>query len=93
MIAGTSIGALVGGCYLAGRLNEIEDFARSLTRRGLIRFLDVRFGGSGLLAGMRLNRCLVDQLQDLLIEDLDRPLVCVATEARTGHEVWLDSGS
>ena len=93
MIAGTSIGALVGGCYLAGRLGEIEDFARSLTRRGLIRFLDVRFGGSGLLAGMRLNRRLVESLEGLLIEDLDRPLVCVATEARTGHEVWLDSGS
>src|SRR5688572_14137587 len=41
MIAGTSIGALVGGCYLAGRLGEIEDFARSLTRRGRTHFLDV----------------------------------------------------
>jgi NTE family protein len=31
MIAGTSIGALVGGCYLAGKLDELEEFARSLT--------------------------------------------------------------
>lgn len=93
MIAGTSIGALVGGCYLAGRLNELEDFARSLTRRGLIRFLDVRFGGAGLLGGMRLNRRLVTYLEGISIENLDRQLVCVATEGRTGHEVWLDSGS
>lgn len=93
MIAGTSVGALVGGCYLAGRLGELEDFARSLTRRGLIRFLDIRFGTAGLLGGMRLNRRLVEQMEGIMIEDLDRPLVCVATEARSGHEVWLDSGS
>ncbi|WP_244639336.1 patatin-like phospholipase family protein [Aureimonas endophytica] len=93
MIAGTSIGALVGGCYLAGRLAELEDFARSLTRRGLIRFLDIRFGTAGLLGGMRLNRRLVEQMDGLQIEHLGRPLVCVATEARSGHEVWLDSGS
>lgn len=93
MIAGTSIGALVGGCYLAGRLDELEAFARSLTRRGMMRFMDIRFGGAGLFGGERLNRRLVTQLADIRIEDLGRPLVCVATEARSGHEVWLDSGS
>lgn len=93
MIAGTSIGALVGGCYLAGRLPELEEFALSLTRRGLIRFLDLRFGGAGLLGGMRLNRRLVETLDGIDIESLDRRLVCVAVESRSGHEVWLDSGS
>jgi NTE family protein len=93
MIAGTSIGALVGGCYLAGRLPELEEFALSLTRRGLIRFLDLRFGGAGLLGGMRLNRRLVETLDGVDIESLDRRLVCVAVESRSGHEVWLDSGS
>ncbi|WP_062203046.1 patatin-like phospholipase family protein [Aureimonas sp. AU12] len=93
MIAGTSIGALVGGCYLAGRLDELEAFALSLTRRGMMRFLDLRLGGAGLIGGARLNRRLVSTLQDVRIENLSRPLVCVATEARSGHEVWLDSGS
>ncbi|MCE7026875.1 patatin-like phospholipase family protein [Jiella avicenniae] len=93
MIAGTSIGALVGGCYLAGKLPELEDFALSLTRRGLIRYLDFRIGGSGLIGGLRLSRRLAEALHDTRIEDLDRPLICVATDAQTGHEVWLDSGS
>ncbi|MBP0615007.1 patatin-like phospholipase family protein [Jiella mangrovi] len=93
MIAGTSIGALVGGCYLAGKLSELEDFARSLTRRGLIRYLDFRIGGSGLIGGLRLSRRLTEALSDTKIEDLSRPLICVATDAQTGHEVWLDSGS
>lgn len=93
MVAGTSIGALVGGCYLAGRLDELEDFALSLTRRGLLRFLDFSIGGAGLLGGMRLNRRLVQSLETAMIERLDRRFICVATEARNGHEVWLDSGS
>lgn len=93
MVAGTSIGALVGGCYLAGRLDELEEFALSLTRRGLLRFLDFSIGGAGLLGGMRLNRKLVSALADAQIDKLDRRFVCVATEARNGHEVWLDSGS
>ncbi|NDW03265.1 patatin-like phospholipase family protein [Jiella pacifica] len=93
MIAGTSIGALVGGCYLAGKLPELEEFARSLTRRGLIRYLDFRIGGSGLIGGLRLSRRLAEALHETKIEDLDRPLICVATDAQTGHEVWLDSGS
>ncbi|MBO0902340.1 patatin-like phospholipase family protein [Jiella sonneratiae] len=93
MIAGTSIGALVGGCYLAGKLPELEEFALSLTRRGLIRYLDFRIGGSGLIGGLRLSRRLTEALHETRIEDLDRPLICVATDAQTGHEVWLDSGS
>ncbi|WP_102959201.1 patatin-like phospholipase family protein [Mangrovicella endophytica] len=93
MIAGTSMGALVGGCYLAGRLDELEHFATSLTRRGLIRYLDFRIGGAGLIGGMRLSRRLEEQLAGLTIEGLDRRLVCVAAEARSGHEVWIDSGS
>ncbi|WP_019995126.1 patatin-like phospholipase family protein [Aureimonas ureilytica] len=93
MIAGTSIGALVGGCYLADKLDELEQFALSLTRRGMMRFFDIRWGGGGLIGGARLHRRLAGELADLRIEDLGRPLVCVATEARSGHEVWLDSGS
>ena len=40
MIAGTSIGALVGGCYLAGKLDQLEEFARSLTKRRIFGLLD-----------------------------------------------------
>ncbi|HEX2019849.1 MAG TPA: patatin-like phospholipase family protein [Aurantimonas sp.] len=93
MIAGTSIGALVGGCYLAGKLDELEQFALSLTKRGLLRFLDFRFGADGLIGGMRLSRRLSQDLEGVRIEDLDRPLICVATDAGSGHEVWIDAGS
>ncbi|MBB4064873.1 NTE family protein [Gellertiella hungarica] len=93
MIAGTSIGALVGGCYLAGKLDELEAFARSLTMRRIAGLLDFTIGGGGLFGGMRLTRRMQEHLQGLSIEDLDRPFVAVASEVNTGHEVWITSGS
>lgn len=93
MIAGTSIGALVGGCYLAGKLDELEDFARSLTKRRIFGLLDFHIGGSGLLGGMRLTSRMQQHLEGLSIEELPKPFVCVAAEIRTGHEIWLSSGS
>ena len=93
MIAGTSIGALVGGCYLAGKLDELEAFARSLTMRRIAGLLDFTIGGGGLFGGMRLTKRMQEHLQGLAIEDLDRPFVAVASEVNTGHEVWVTSGS
>ncbi len=93
MIAGTSIGALVGGCYLAGKLDELEAFARSLTMRRIAGLLDLTIGGGGLLGGMRLTKRMQEHLEDIAIENLDRPFVAVATELHSGHEVWITSGS
>lgn len=93
MIAGTSIGALVGGCYLAGKLDELETFARSLTMRRIAGLLDLTIGGGGLFAGLRLTKRMQEHLEGLTIEGLDRTFVAVATELNTGHEVWIGSGS
>ena len=54
IIVGTSIGALVGGCYAVGKLDPLEEWARSLTKRRIMSYLDVRIGGSGLISGGRL---------------------------------------
>jgi NTE family protein len=93
MVAGTSIGALVGGCYLAGKLDELESFARSLTMRRIASLLDLTIGGSGLFGGMRLTKRMQEHLEGLNVEDLDRPFVAVAAEVNTGHEVWIANGS
>jgi len=93
MIAGTSIGALVGGCYLAGKLDELETFARSLTVRRIAGLLDLAIGGGGLFGGLRLTKRMQEHLEGFSIEDLDRPFIAVATEVNSGHEVWLEKGS
>jgi NTE family protein len=92
MIAGTSIGAVVGGCYLAGKLDELEEFARSITRRNILRYIDFTLGKSGFIAGNRLAERLDHELGDIRIEDLSKRFIAVATEIETGHEVWLEHG-
>ncbi len=92
IVAGTSIGAVVGGCFAAQRLDAIEDFARELTRRKVFGYLDFNFTGSGLITGQRLCSRLEVALGDTMIEQLDSAFTAVATEIGTGHEVWLSRG-
>lgn len=93
IIAGTSIGAVVGGCLAADRLDELEGFARELTRRKVFGFLDFNLTGAALLNGQRLVERLDRHLTGVAIETLPRRFVAVATEIGTGHETWLSRGS
>jgi NTE family protein len=92
IVAGTSIGAVVGGCYVAGELAALEQFALELTRRKVLGFLDFNFSGSGLINGQRLCNVLDARLGGLAIEGLSKRFVAVATEIGTGHEIWLSRG-
>lgn len=93
IIAGTSIGAVVGACEVAGQLDELETFARELTRRRVFGYLDFNLSGTGLITGHRLGERLRRQLGDITFEDLPRRFTAVATEIGTGHEVWLSRGN
>lgn len=92
IVAGTSIGAVVGGCYAAGELAALEGFALDLTRRKVLGFLDINFSGSGLIAGQRLCNALDTRMKSIAIESLSKRFIAVATEIGTGHEVWLSRG-
>ncbi|GJE10128.1 MULTISPECIES: patatin-like phospholipase family protein [Methylobacterium] len=92
VVAGCSIGAVVGACYAAGRLDRLEAFARTLTRRRVVGLIDPRLPGSGLIAGNRLRQRLFADLGTRRIEDLPIRFGCVATEYGTGHEVSLTDG-
>jgi NTE family protein len=93
IIAGTSIGAVVGGFFAAGRLDVLHGFAGDLTMRKLLRYLDVNLGGSSLVSGKRLEKTLGSHIGGLQIEALPKKFVAIATELGTGQEVWLTSGS
>ena len=93
VVVGSSIGALVGGCYAAGRLDELEAFVRSLNRRRVFGLLDFSFSGAGLIGGDKLRTRLNKTIGGLRIEDLPMRCAGVATELGTGHEVWLRRGS
>lgn len=92
VIAGTSIGAVVGGSYAADRLDRIEEWARGLTRRRVAGLVDMSLRGGGLIGGARLGALLARDLGSTRIENLRIPFAAVATEIATGHEVWLTRG-
>lgn len=92
IVAGTSIGAVVGGCYLAGKLDELEEWALSLNRRRIFSYLDFRVRSAGLIGGRKLSGVLEEHFGDMTIEDLGFPYVGIATDIVTGHEVWLRKG-
>ena len=92
IVVGTSIGAIVGGHYAAGRLQELEAFVRPLTRRGVLGYVDLSVSGSGIIAGQRLFDRFDDHLGDLTIEKLPTRFVAIATELSSGHEIWLRRG-
>jgi len=92
VIAGCSVGALAGGCYLAGKLDSLEEWARSLNKRKIVGYLDMRMKSGGLIGGNRL----VDEMRKYIghaqIEDFPIPYAAMTTDLVTGHEIWLQKG-
>ncbi|MBE3597478.1 MAG: patatin-like phospholipase family protein [Limnochordaceae bacterium] len=91
VVAGTSIGALVGAAYAAGRLDRLEGFAASLTWRRLLRMADPGLDG-GVVQGRRIEAFLEALFGELRFEDLPKRLVVVATALPDGEPVVLSSG-
>jgi len=92
VVAGTSIGAVVGGCYAGSKLDMVEAFARGLTKKRVVSLMDVSFSGVGMLTGGRLKHHLNEAIANRRIEELDKGFAAVATEVGTGHEIWLTKG-
>jgi len=92
VIVGTSIGAVVGGCYAARQLDGLEEWARNLNFRNVLSYLDVSLSGSGLIRGSHLAATLESALTGSRIDDLSIRFAAIATEFHTGHEIWLTRG-
>ncbi|MEP9376038.1 patatin-like phospholipase family protein [Aquabacter sp. CN5-332] len=93
VVAGTSIGAVVGGLWASGKLNEFEDWAVHLTKRGILGLIDPALGAPGLISGRRLMERLKTEIGTLDIEMLPVTFGAIATELGTGHEIWLTRGN
>jgi len=91
-IAGCSMGALIGGFYAAGKLDEFEEWARSLTYLECIKLIDISFLSDGAIRGDKVFKILADMLGDLEIQDLDMPYTAVATDLTNQKEVWFNTG-
>ncbi|MGE0081885.1 MAG: patatin-like phospholipase RssA [Thiohalomonadaceae bacterium] len=92
IVCGTSIGALVGAVYASGRLDEFETWVRELDWWSIVRFMDPGIAGGGFMEGEHLMKVLSEHLFAGDIADLPVTFATVATNLRTGHEVWLQQG-
>ncbi len=92
VVAGCSMGALVGAAWAAGKLDALEDWARSMTQTRMLKYVDLRFENGGLLRGGTVRDLMAEVGLPERIEDLDHPFLAVATDIATGHEVWIREG-
>lgn len=93
VVCGTSIGAFVGAAYVAGHLEQLDKWVRSLTRRDIIRYMDVQMFAGGLITGISQKKMIREKMGDVKIESLKIPFASVATNLKTGREVWFQQGS
>ncbi len=91
-IAGTSMGALVGGIYATGKLEVYASWVLALERMQVLRLLDPTFGSGGLFKGERIIGVLRELIGDCAIESLPLSFTAVATDLDSGEEVWLREG-
>ena len=92
VIAGASVGALVGAACAAGRLEALEQWVCTLTQRDVWRLVDTTFRGGGVMTGNRLMDAIAHAVGDAPIESLPIAFGAVAADLYTGEEIWLREG-
>lgn len=93
-VTACSMGALVGGLYVAGELDNYENWVRQLTRWDVLRFLDITMTSfNGVMKGDKIMDKLSGWVGDVKIEDLDIPFTAVAADINSRKEVWIRNGS
>lgn len=91
-IAGSSMGALVGGLEAADKLDEFADWAKALTQRAVLRLLDPSIASAGVLRAEKILDAVRDILGEVTIEELPIPYTAVSTDLLSGKSVWLQRG-
>lgn len=91
-ISGCSIGALVGGIYAAGQLDQFESWVRAITKLDILALLDLSWSKTGLVKGDRIINTLIDLVGDIHIEDLPIRYTAVAADVNKEREIWMNSG-
>jgi len=91
-IAGTSMGALIGGIYAMGKLDVYRDWVSALAKMDVLKLVDWTFSGGGLIKGERIIETLRELIGDARIEDLPLAFTAVATDLDREREVWLTRG-
>ena len=92
-IAGCSMGALIGGVYAAGKLNEFREWMKTIDRKKMLSLIDFSLSLNHFVKGTRIIEAIMEFVPDVNIEDLPIPYCAVATDLKSGREVMFRKGS
>lgn len=92
-VSGTSIGAIIGGVYCAGKLAEYKEWATSLSSFDVVKLMDLSFSYGGIVKGERIMSRVKELVGDVNIEDLNLQYTAVAVELKNRKEFWFKKGS
>lgn len=92
-IAGSSMGALVGGVYAAGKLEAFHDWVKGIDKKRMLELIDFSLSINHLAKGDRIIEAIMEFVPDVAIEDLPIPYCAVATDLTSGREVLFNKGS
>jgi NTE family protein len=92
-IAGCSMGALIGGVYAAGKLENFREWMKTIDRKKMLELTDFSLSINHLAKGTRIIEAIMEFVPDVSIEDLPIPYCAVATDWKTGREVVFSKGS
>jgi NTE family protein len=95
MIAGTSMGAVIGAVYaLRGNITRMEEIASGMSRMQVLSLVDLTLPRTGLITGQKITTWAKSLIgRDIQFNDLKTPFACVATDIMTGREIVIDEGS
>jgi len=91
-VAGSSMGAVIGGLYVAGGMPSYRDWVVGLGRRDVMRLVESGMGGAGLLRASKVMSQVSKHLGDLNIEDARMPYTAVAVDLVSEREIWFTAG-
>ena len=92
-IAGCSMGALIGGVYAAGKLNEFREWMKTMDRKKMLELTDFSLSINHIVKGKRIIEAIMEFVPDMAIEDLPIPYCAIATDLISGKEVVFNKGS
>jgi len=92
-IAGCSMGALIGGVYAAGKLNEFREWMKTIDRKKMLGLIDFSLSLNHIVKGTRIIETIMEFVPDVNIEDLPIPYCAIATDLKAGREVMFRKGS
>jgi len=94
IVCGTSVGAMIGACYLAGNLVKLEKWVLESSRTDVLKFFNIGLTQTGFVDSDRLSRFLYENIaaEDLRIENLPKRFAAIATDLQSGREVWFSEG-